>query len=307
MYKQKLAEREKAYEKQERQIKNLKQSGKSSKQAEAQVKRSAGQKDKSKKGDAVVEGSSKKQELLRKPKEYKVKFTIPSPPPLNPPILGLKDVTFGYAHQPLLFKDVNFGIDMSSRVALVGPNGVGKSTFLKLLCGKLSSVQGDHIKNPRVRIGFYNQHSADQLNLSESSVEYLQREFDMDYQDSRKLLGRFGLPGHAHTIKIRDLSGGQKSRVALADMVSRHPDVIILDEPTNNLDIESIDALADAINRFAGGVVIVSHDARLILETDCRLWVVENQTVEEVDGDFDDYRREILEALGETVASNAQK
>lgn len=302
MYKQKLKEREKAYERQEKLIKSIKHSGKSSKQAEAHAKKTATRKDKVKK-DEVKEESSKKEELLKKPREYKVKFTIPNPPNLNPPILGLKDIQFGYPKQPLLFKEVDFGIDMSSRVALVGPNGVGKSTFLKLLCGKISPLEGEHIKNPRVRIGFYNQHSADQLNLDESSVEYLQREFNLDYQDSRKLLGRFGLPGHAHTIKIKDLSGGQKSRVALADMTSRQPDIIVLDEPTNNLDIESIDALADAINLFTGGVVIVSHDARLILETDCRLWVVEGQTIEEIDGDFEDYKREILEALGESVAS----
>eukprot|EP00794_Sanderia_malayensis_P016198 gene16198-17828_t len=301
MYKQKLKEREKAYEKQEKQIRSLKQSGKSSKQAESQAKKSAGRKDKGGKKDDSKEESTKKQELLKKPREYKVKFTIPNPPSLSPPILGLKDVEFGYRNQPLLFKKIDFGIDMTSRVALVGPNGVGKSTFLKLLCGKLDPLQGELIKNPRVRIGFYNQHSADQLNLDESSVEYLQREFNLDYQDSRKLLGRFGLPGHAHTIKIKDLSGGQKSRVALADMASRQPDIIILDEPTNNLDIESIDALADAINDFTGGVIIVSHDARLILETDCRLWVVEDQAIEEIDGDFDDYRTEILEALGESV------
>ncbi|XP_065067787.1 ATP-binding cassette sub-family F member 1-like [Rhopilema esculentum] len=302
MYHQKLIERKKAFEKQEKHIKALKQSGKSSKQAEAQAKKTAVRKDKSKKDEAVVD-SAKKQELLRKPREYEVKFTIPCPPPLNPPILGLKDVKFGYPDQPLLFKMVNFGIDMSSRVALVGPNGVGKSTFLKLLCGRLQPLEGELIKNPRVRIGFYNQHSADQLNLNESSVEYMQREFNLDYQDSRKLLGRFGLPGHAHTIKIRDLSGGQKSRVALADMASRQPDIIILDEPTNNLDIESIDALADAINKFTGGVIIVSHDARLILETDCRLSIVEDQSVEEIDGDFDDYRKEILEALEEPIAN----
>merc|ERR1712168_1784346 len=138
-------------------------------------------------------------------------------------------------------------------------------------------------------------------------VEYLQRNFNMEYQDCRKLLGRFGLAGHAHTIKIKDLSGGQKSRDALADMASREPDMIILDEPTNNLDIESIDALAEAVNEFTGGVIIVSHDARLILETHCQLWIVEDQTIEEIDGDFDDYRKELLDALGEEVSKKGDK
>lgn len=303
MYKQKVREHEKAYEKQEKQIKALKASGKSGKQAEAQAKVTTNRKkeknmSKREQEDAVAQQA----ELLQRMKEYKVKFTIKNPPPLNPPVLGLKDAKFGYPNQPLLFKKVDFGLDMSSRVAIVGPNGVGKSSFLKMLTGKVDIMDGEVIRNPRLRIGFYNQHSADQLTLDETPVEYLQRNFNMDYQDSRKLLGRFGLAGHAHTIRIKDLSGGQKSRVALADMASREPDMIILDEPTNNLDIESIDALADAINDFTGGVIIVSHDARLILETNCQLWIVEDQSIEEIEGDFEDYRKELLEALGEDVS-----
>ncbi|XP_047134237.1 ATP-binding cassette sub-family F member 1 isoform X1 [Hydra vulgaris] len=308
MYKQKLREHEKAYEKQEKQIKALKASGKSSKVAEAQAKvTTSRKKEKNMSKKELEEASTQQAELLFRPKEYKVKFTFKSPPPLNPPILGLKNASFGYEGQPLLFKNIEFGLDMSSRIAIVGPNGVGKSTILKLLTGQLNLVEGELIRNSRLRIGFYNQHSSDQLTLHETSVEYLQRNFNMDYQDSRKLLGRFGLAGHAHTIQIRDLSGGQKSRVALADMACREPDIIILDEPTNNLDIESIDALAEAINDFKGGVIIVSHDARLILETNCQLWVVENKTMEEIDGDFEDYRKEILESLGEQVVHHSTK
>jgi len=304
MYKQKVREHEKAYEKQEKQIKALKASGKSGKQAEAQAKTTrTHKKEKNMSKREQEEASQENPELLQRMKEYKVKFTIKNPPPLNPPVLGLKDAKFGYPGQPLLFKKVDFGLDMASRVAIVGPNGVGKSSFLKMLTGKVDLLDGEVIRNPRLRIGFYNQHSADQLTLGESPVEYLQTNFNMEYQESRKLLGRFGLAGHAHTIKIKDLSGGQKSRVALADLASREPDMIILDEPTNNLDIESIDALADAINDFTGGVIIVSHDARLILETNCQLWIVEDQTIEEIDGDFDDYRKELLDALGEEVSN----
>merc|ERR550534_3216106 len=277
MYKQKVREHEKAYEKQEKQIKALKASGKSGKQAEAQAKVTTNRKkEKNMSKREQEEAQTSQAELLQRMKEYKVKFTIKNPPPLNPPVLGLKDAKFGYPNQPLLFKKVDFGLDMSSRVAIVGPNGVGKSSFLKMLTHKVDLLDGEVIRNPRLRVGFYNQHSADQLTLGESPVEYLQRNFNMEYQDCRKLLGRFGLAGHAHTIKIKDLSGGQKSRVALADMASHEPDMIILDEPTNNLDIESIDALAEAVNEFTGGVIIVSHDARLILETHCQLWIVED-------------------------------
>ena len=113
--------------------------------------------------------------------------------------------------------------------------------------------------------------------------------------------GSFGLQSHAHTVQMKDLSGGQKARVALAELTLSAPDVVILDEPTNNLDIESIDALADALNEYQGGVIIVSHDERLIRDTDCQLWVIEDQGIEEIDGGFDDYRKEVLDELGEEI------
>ncbi|XP_062515060.1 ATP-binding cassette sub-family F member 1-like [Corticium candelabrum] len=305
MHKQKQKEATKAFEQQQKRIQASKQSGKSKKQAEEEAKVAASRKKKGakSKAEAADEDYSTPVELLKRPKEYTVKFSFPKPEALSPPILGLYDVTFAYDGQPRLFKEVNFGIDMDSRIAVVGPNGVGKSTFLYLLIGTISPVQGEVRKNHRMRLGVYNQHAADQLTMDESAVEYLQRLFDMDYQESRKLLGRYGLSGHAHTIRIRDLSGGQKSRVVFAELACRKPDVLIMDEPTNNLDIESIDALADAINEFTGGVILVSHDARLIRETNCQLWVIEDKTINEVDGDFDDYRKEILDALGEERAS----
>lgn len=123
----------------------------------------------------------------------------------------------------------------------------------------------------------------------------------MPHEKARKALGSFGLISHAHTIKMKDLSGGQKSRVALAELCLSAPDVLILDEPTNNLDIESIDALAEAISEYKGGVIIVSHDERLIRETECTLYVIEDQTINEIEGDFDDYRKEVLDSLGEVV------
>ena len=135
-------------------------------------------------------------------------------------------------------------------------------------------------------------------------VEHLRNAYNLDYQECRKRLGSVGLPGHAHEVKIADLSGGQKARLALCDLACKAPDVIILDEPTNNLDIESIDALAEAITEYEGGVIVVTHDERLIRETDCQLYIVENQTINDMQGDFDDYRKELLEELGEEIIHN---
>ncbi|XP_045455809.1 ATP-binding cassette sub-family F member 1 [Melitaea cinxia] len=306
MYAQKRKEMIKEYEKQEKRIKELKAHGQSKKAAEKKQKEALTrkqEKNRSKSQREEAEDGAAPVTLLQRPKEYIVKFSFPDPPPLQPPILGLHNVDFNFPGQKPLFKQVDFGIDLNSRVAIVGPNGVGKSTFLKLLVGELSPVRGELIRNHRLRIGRFDQHSGEHLTAEESPVEYLQRLFGLQYEKARKALGTFGLAGHAHTIKMKDLSGGQKARVALAELTLMAPDVVILDEPTNNLDIESIDALAEAINQYKGGVVIVSHDERLIRETDCALYVIEDQTINEVDGDFDDYRKELLESLGETINS----
>ncbi|XP_052753800.1 ATP-binding cassette sub-family F member 1 isoform X1 [Galleria mellonella] len=306
MYAQKRKEMIKEYEKQEKRLKDLKAHGQSKKQAEKKQKDALTrkqEKNRSKSQREEAEENSAPVTLLQRPKEYIVKFSFPDPPPLQPPILGLHNVDFNFPGQKPLFKDVDFGIDLNSRVAIVGPNGVGKSTFLKLLVGELSPIRGELIRNHRLRIGRFDQHSGEHLTAEESPAEYLQRLFGLQYEKARKALGTFGLASHAHTIKMKDLSGGQKARVALAELTLMAPDVVILDEPTNNLDIESIDALAEAINQYKGGVVIVSHDERLIRETDCALYVIEDQTINEVDGDFDDYRKELLESLGETINS----
>ncbi|XP_065200394.1 ATP-binding cassette sub-family F member 1 [Planococcus citri] len=303
MYAQKRKEMLKEYEKQEKRIKDLKQHGQSKKQAEKKQKEVLTRKQEKNKGSKVQKAEDEEgpMELLQRPKEYIVKFSFPDPPPLQPPILGLHNVTFAYPGQKPLFITVDFGIDLNSRVAIVGPNGVGKSTFLKLLTGDLEPQKGEQKKNHRLRIGRYDQHSGEHLTAEETPSEYLMRLFDLPYEKARKQLGTFGLSSHAHTIRMKDLSGGQKARVALAELTLIAPDVIILDEPTNNLDIESIDALADAINDYKGGVIIVSHDERLIRETECSLWIIEDQSINELDGDFDDYRKELLDSLGEVI------
>ncbi|XP_048481885.1 ATP-binding cassette sub-family F member 1 isoform X2 [Plutella xylostella] len=305
MLAQKRKEQHKEYEKQEKRLKELKAHGQSKKQAEKKQKEALTRKQEKNRSKSQKEDSedAAPASLLQRPKEYAVKFSFPDPPPLQPPILGLHNVYFNFPTQKPLFIGVDFGIDLSSRIAIVGPNGVGKSTFLKLLVGDLSPVKGELIRNHRLRIGRFDQHSGEHLTAEESPVEYLQRLFGLQYEKARKALGTFGLASHAHTIKMKDLSGGQKARVALAELTLMAPDVVILDEPTNNLDIESIDALAEAINEYKGGVIIVSHDERLIRETDCTLYVIEDQTINEVDGDFDDYRKELLESLGETINS----
>lgn len=177
------------------------------------------------------------------------------------------------------------------------------------MTGALQPSKGDIRRNPRLRMGIYNQHFVDRLPMEKTPVEHLRGLFQEEtYQSVRNLLGRYGLQGHAHEIAMRDLSGGQKARVVFVELSLMQPHILFLDEPTNNLDIETIDALIDAINEFNGGVVLVSHDARLIEAAECRVWIVgENRDVVEFPGEFDDYKKMLLKKMEAHMAAEEER
>ncbi|MCJ1467683.1 ABC transporter ATP-binding protein arb1 [Pseudocyphellaria aurata] len=214
---------------------------------------------------------------------------------LPPPVLSFDDVTFSYSGKAKdnLYENLDLGVDMDSRTALVGPNGVGKSTLLRLMTGKLSPTAGVVSRHTHLKLGVYSQHSAEQLDLTKSALDFVRDKYsekNQDYQYWRQQLGRYGLSGESQTALMGTLSEGQKSRIVFALLAIDGPNMLLLDEPTNGLDIPTIDSLADAINAFSGGVVVVSHDFRLLDKIAKDIMVCENKTIRRWDGSIGGYK-----------------
>lgn len=249
---------------------------------------------------------------VEKPKNYVVKFKFMPPAVVGDAAGGISvhDVAFSYSgKKPWLLSGLNFRIDASTRVSVVGPNGAGKSTLLYLISKVLEPNEGEVVHSRRLTIGRYSQHFEEIAPALEkpdmTAVDFLTsqelRRFGGGTESeelAHKCLGQFGLPSTAHRVPLKQLSGGQKARVCFASITCRNPEILILDEPTNHLDIESVEALIDSLKRFKGGLLLVSHDARLIQAAGCDLWVCTGpgQPLSHAPS-FEAYRRKVLDEL----------
>ena len=226
--------------------------------------------------------------------EYSVKFRFPDVEKLSPPIVQMTDVTFGYAADTVLLRNVDLDVQLDSRIGIVGPNGAGKTTVLKLLTGRLPPLSGLISQHARLRVGFFAQHHVDALDLTVSAVSFMAKNYpgrtDEEY---RRQLGAFGITGTTGLQKMEVLSGGQKSRVAFACLALTNPHILVLDEPSNHLDIEAMDALAEALREFQGGVLMVSHDVTMLQMVCTSLWVCDGGTVQKFNGDVQQYKKKI--------------
>ncbi|MBU6461437.1 MAG: ABC-F family ATP-binding cassette domain-containing protein [Bradyrhizobium sp.] len=218
---------------------------------------------------------------------------------LSPPIIAVDNVSVGYDPKRPVLNRVTLRIDTDDRIALLGSNGNGKSTLVKLLANKLPPFSGQVTRAEKLAIGYFAQHQVDELNLDGSAYDHVRRLMpDAPETRVRGRTGAIGFSGKAGDTLVRSLSGGEKARLLLGLATFFGPNMIILDEPTNHLDIDSRAALAEAINEFPGAVIMVSHDRYLIEACADQLWVVADHAVKIYDGDLDDYRRMVLSARG---------
>jgi len=217
-------------------------------------------------------------------------FHFPKVAMLAPPLYSLYRVDVGYDDAPVL-SNLSLRLDNDDRIALLGANGNGKTTFIKLLAGMLKPMAGEVVKSSKLRVGYFSQQLTEQLDPLASPIESLGRLRAGDTPEKmRSYLGRFGFTNDMVLGRIGSLSGGERARLVFPQIAASEPHVLLLDEPTNHLDMASRDALVEAINEFDGAVVIVSHDPHLISLTVDRFWLVSAGCVAPYEGDMADYR-----------------
>ncbi|MDV6226404.1 ABC-F family ATP-binding cassette domain-containing protein [Nitratireductor aquimarinus] len=222
-------------------------------------------------------------------------FRFPNPEKaVASPIIALDGGTVGYTPGKPVLRGLTLRIDNDDRIALLGSNGNGKSTFAKLIADRLTLEKGTKTVAPGLKVSIFAQHQLDDLRPDEDAYQHLRRLMpDAPEAKVRARVAQFGLTTEKMSTPARDLSGGEKARLLMGLATFEAPHLLILDEPTNHLDIDSREALVEALNMFEGAVILISHDRHLIEATADRLWIVGGGTVSPFDGDMDDYRSQM--------------
>jgi ATP-binding cassette subfamily F protein 3 len=241
-----------------------------------------------------------------------VRFTFPNPDKIGTPMISINHADIGYTEGNPVLKRVHQNIDNDDRIALLGANGNGKSTLIKLVAGKLEAMSGDMFRSSKLRIGYFSQHQTDELDTN--STPYLEMlklmaKHNPDVREPvvRAKLGAFGFSRDLADNKIASLSGGEKARLLFAFMSFDAPHLLLLDEPTNHLDIDAREALVSALNAYEGAIIIVSHDPTMVERVADRLWLVKDGACTNFDGDLEDYRKFVTQSRREERKNDREK
>lgn len=223
-------------------------------------------------------------------------FTFPEPEELKSPLITLEDTDAGYAPGKPVLKHLNLRIDMDDRIALLGANGNGKSTLVKLISGRLAPLKGHVHKSGKLRVGYFAQFQTDELDVMQTPYEVMKEAMKTAAEAKvRAVLGGFGFDKHKADTKVGELSGGEKARLLFCRMSFNAPHIMLLDEPTNHLDIDAREALMQALNNYNGAVILVSHDPHLVECVADRLWLVADGTCKPYEDDLEGYRTLVVQ------------
>jgi len=283
---------------------------------QAFVDRFRAQANKARQAQSRIKMLEKMEPIASVVEEKTVSFEFPHPPPLSPPLIALSQAAVGYEPGKPILRDLDLRIDMDDRIALIGANGNGKSTMIKMLAGRLKPELGKLVKSKKLKVGYFAQHQSEELDSDGSAFDHISKLRPMEPQSHlRSHLGQFGFQQERANTKVANLSGGEKARLLFALMSLEKPHIMLLDEPTNHLDIDAREALVEALNIYEGAVILVSHDAHLVNLVADRLWLVDEGTCDVFEGDLADYERLLLDARstrksngnGETKSSENKK
>jgi ATP-binding cassette subfamily F protein 3 len=252
---------------------------------------------KARQAQSRIKALARLEPVARIAEDPSVRFDFPEPAELAPPLLALENVAVGYAPGVPVLRGLNLRLDPEDRIALLGANGNGKSTLAKLISGRLARLSGHEVRHAKLRCGFFAQHQIEDLEADRTPLQHLADLMPNSGESAvRARLGRFGFGQEKALVPVRDLSGGEKARLNFALITHAAPPLLVFDEPTNHLDIAAREALVEAINDFAGAVVLITHDWDLLELTADRLWLVADGTVRTFEGDLEDYRNHLLES-----------
>jgi ATP-binding cassette subfamily F protein 3 len=280
-----LAEQSALYTRQQRQIKHM----------ESFVERFRAQATKARQAQSRIKALERMQRIAPAHVDSPFEFSFAQPTKLPRPLLALENQSVGYDGRVVL-EQINLTIAPGARIAILGRNGAGKSTYMKLLAGELTALGGVRTEARDLQVGYFAQHQLEQLRTQDSPLDNLrrvgaERAARATEQELRDFLAGFGFRGERVFEPIAPFSGGEKARLVLALTAYLRPNLLLLDEPTNHLDLEMRQALAVALQDYEGAVVLVSHDRHLLRTVADELWVVHQRRATPFDGDLDDYAR----------------
>jgi ATP-binding cassette subfamily F protein 3 len=244
--------------------------------------------------------------------ERTIQFTFPNPKQIPSPMIQIDHADVGYGDDDPILKRLHRNIDNDDRIALLGANGEGKSTLMKLIADKLGVMKGEITRSNKLKIGYFSQHQTDELNLNSTPYQEMYSLFRDKNGDAkehvvRAKLGAFGFSRTLADNKIGDLSGGEKARLLFAFMSFDAPHLLLLDEPTNHLDIDTREALVQALNAYEGAIIIVSHDPNMVERVADRLWLIKDGACLDFDGDLQDYRKFTIDSRREERKKDKKK